>query len=97
MVQRPQAVPVVFESENLTYQKMNARANQLAHYFRRYGIGPESRVGLCLDRSIEMIVAVLGILKASGVYQEPMSRSPGEIDRALRDWVQVAGGDCIPH
>ena len=68
VAQRPQAVAVVFESESLTYQKLNARANQLAHYLQRHGVGPEVRVGLCLDRSIEMIVAVLGILKAGGAY-----------------------------
>ena len=66
--QTPEAVAVVFESESLTYQKMNARANQLAHFIQGQGIGPESRVGLCLDRSIEMIVAVLAILKAGGAY-----------------------------
>ncbi|MDX2502184.1 MAG: condensation domain-containing protein, partial [Deltaproteobacteria bacterium] len=66
--QTPEAVAVVFESEKLTYQKLDTRANQMAHYLQRYGIGPESRVGLCLDRSIEMIVAVLGIFKAGGAY-----------------------------
>jgi amino acid adenylation domain-containing protein len=68
VAQRPQAVAVVFENESVSYRKLDTRANQLAHYLQRQGIGPDIRVGLCLDRSIEMIVAVLGIFKAGGAY-----------------------------
>jgi amino acid adenylation domain-containing protein/FkbM family methyltransferase len=64
----PEAVAVVFEDEELTYRELNARANQLAHYLRKLGVRPETRVGLCIDRSAEMIVALLGILKAGGAY-----------------------------
>ncbi|MDB5072253.1 MAG: non-ribosomal peptide synthetase [Candidatus Eremiobacteraeota bacterium] len=64
----PDAVAVVFESEPLTYGELNRRANRLAHHLRTLGIVPETRVGLCLDRSPEMIVALLGILKAGGAY-----------------------------
>jgi amino acid adenylation domain-containing protein/non-ribosomal peptide synthase protein (TIGR01720 family) len=65
---RPEAVALVFESQRLTYQELNKRANQLARYLQRHGVGPESRVGLCLERSIEMVVAMMGILKAGGAY-----------------------------
>jgi amino acid adenylation domain-containing protein len=66
--QNSQAVAVVLEDQSLTYQELNTRANQLAHCLQRHGVGPEVRVGLCLNRSIEMIVAVLGIFKAGGAY-----------------------------
>src|SRR5262249_9207499 len=52
----------------LTYQELNARANQLANQLRENGAGPETRVGVCVGRSIEMIVAMLGVLKAGGAY-----------------------------
>jgi len=64
----PQAIAVVFEDIQLTYQQLNKRANQLAHYLRTLGVGPEVFVGICLERSLEMIVGILGILKAGGAY-----------------------------
>ncbi|HKS08031.1 MAG TPA: amino acid adenylation domain-containing protein [Pyrinomonadaceae bacterium] len=64
----PAAVAVVSESESLTFAKLNRRANQLAHYLRSVGVGPEVPVAIALDRSVEMIVALLGILKAGGAY-----------------------------
>jgi aspartate racemase len=64
----PDAVAVVFEEEQLTYQELNNRANQLAHYLQQLGVGPEVLVGICLERSLEMMVALLGILKAGGAY-----------------------------
>jgi amino acid adenylation domain-containing protein len=64
----PTAVAVVFENERLTYAELNERANQLAHRLRRMGVGPEVLVGIMMERSIEMMVAVLGILKAGGAY-----------------------------
>ncbi|MEH1872395.1 non-ribosomal peptide synthetase [Nostoc sp.] len=64
----PQAIAVVFEDIQLTYQQLNQRANQLAHHLRTLGVGPEVLVGICLERSLEMIVGVLGILKAGGAY-----------------------------
>ena len=59
---------VVFEDEKLTYRQLNIRANQLAHYLRSLGVSPEVLVGICVERSIEMIVGLLGILKAGGAY-----------------------------
>ena len=64
----PDALALVFESEQLTYSQFNRRANQLAHYLRRYGVGPDVLVGVCAERSIEMMVALLGTIKAGGAY-----------------------------
>jgi amino acid adenylation domain-containing protein len=64
----PDAIAVVFENQQLTYRDLNARANQLAHHLQALGIGPEVLVGICVDRSIEMLVGVLGTLKAGGAY-----------------------------
>ncbi|MEH2280997.1 MAG: amino acid adenylation domain-containing protein [Nostoc sp.] len=64
----PQAVAVVCENTQLTYRQLNNRANQLAHHLRALGVGPEVLVGICLERSLEMIVGLLGILKAGGAY-----------------------------
>ena len=64
----PEAVAVVFEEEQLTYRELNRRANQLARYLRKLGVGPEVLVGIMMERSIEMVVGLLGILKAGGAY-----------------------------
>jgi len=64
----PQAAAVIFEDQLLTYADLNARANQLAHYLRSQKVGPEVLVGICLERSLEMVVGLLGILKAGGAY-----------------------------
>ena len=64
----PDAVAVIFEEQQLTYRELNTRANQLAHYLRELGVGPETLVGICMDRSLEMIIGLLGILKAGGAY-----------------------------
>src|SRR5256714_5120947 len=66
--QRPEALAVVWEGKQLSYKQLNQRANQLAHYLQRQGVGPEARVGLCMERSLEMVVGLLGILKAGGAY-----------------------------
>ena len=66
--QTPDAVAAVFEEQQLTYRELNARANQLAHHLRRHGVGPEVLVGICVERSLEMLVGLLGILKAGGAY-----------------------------
>ncbi|MBO1051113.1 MAG: amino acid adenylation domain-containing protein [Dolichospermum sp. DET73] len=65
---RPQQIALIFENENLTYSEVNHRANQLAHYLISAGVIPEARVGLWLSRSLDLIVAILAILKAGGVY-----------------------------
>ncbi|HEY9653971.1 MAG TPA: AMP-binding protein, partial [Crinalium sp.] len=68
-VQRsPAAIAVVCEQGQLTYQTLNARANQLARHLQTLGVGPDVLVGLCVDRSLEMLVGILAILKAGGAY-----------------------------
>ncbi|HEU5229532.1 MAG TPA: amino acid adenylation domain-containing protein, partial [Ktedonobacteraceae bacterium] len=62
------AIALVYEEQHLTYAELNARANQVAHRLRQLGVGPETLVGLYLQRSLEMIVGLLGILKAGGAY-----------------------------
>ena len=64
----PDAVALSFEDASLTYDGLNRRANRLAHHLVRLGVGPEVRVGLCLERGLEMGVAVLAVLKAGGAY-----------------------------
>src|SRR5262249_20322189 len=59
---------VVFEDQRLTYGELDAHANQLAHHLRGLGVGPEVVVGLCVERSLEMLIGLLGILKAGGAY-----------------------------
>lgn len=65
---RPDAVAVVYDKKQLTYRGLNEKSNQLAHYLIEKGVGPESRVGLSLNRSIEMLIGILGTLKAGGAY-----------------------------
>ena len=64
----PNAVAVGFKNQQLTYRELNTRANQLAHYLQKLGVGEETLVGICLERSPNIIVAMLGILKAGGAY-----------------------------
>ena len=64
----PDAIAVVFENQELSYQALNTRANQLAHHLQTLGVGPEVLVGICVERSLDMIVGLLGTLKAGGAY-----------------------------
>lgn len=64
----PDNIAVVFEDEQLTYSQLNKKVNQLAHYLQQQGVKPEVVVGLCTERSLEMIIGLLGILKAGGAY-----------------------------
>src|SRR5262249_28874638 len=68
-VQRtPDAMAVVYEGEALSYAQLNGRANQLARYLRKQGVVADQLVGICVERSVEMVVGLLGILKAGGAY-----------------------------
>ena len=64
----PEAIAIVFKQQQLTYQELNQKANQLARYLQALGIKPEVLVGICVERSLEMMVGLLGILKAGGAY-----------------------------
>ncbi|HML76549.1 MAG TPA: amino acid adenylation domain-containing protein [Anaerohalosphaeraceae bacterium] len=64
----PDAMAVMFEDQTLTYRQLNEQANQLAHYLRAHGVGPDVPVGVCMDRCIELLPVLLGILKAGGAY-----------------------------
>ncbi|BFM45316.1 hypothetical protein CFS9_39570 [Flavobacterium sp. CFS9] len=66
--QTPTAIAVVYEDEKLTYKELDERSNQLAHYLREQGVKPDTLVGICLERSLEMLIGILGILKSGGAY-----------------------------
>ena len=84
--QRPEAIAVVFEDQCLSYRELNAKANQLAHFLRARGVGPEVLVGICVERSIEMVIGTLGVVKAGGAFVPIDSHYPQErIAYVLRD------------
>ena len=64
----PDAAAIVFDGGRLTYRELSVRSNQLAHYLQKLGVQPETRVGLCMGRSPDLIVAILGILKSGGAF-----------------------------
>jgi amino acid adenylation domain-containing protein/non-ribosomal peptide synthase protein (TIGR01720 family) len=64
----PDSIAVVFKEQQLTYQELNYQANKIAHYLQNLGVKPEFMVGICVERSLQMIVGLLGILKAGGAY-----------------------------
>ncbi|MCW3113675.1 MAG: amino acid adenylation domain protein, partial [Segetibacter sp.] len=68
VIKTPDTVAVVFEDEQLTYQELNERANQVAHYLKSRGVSVETLVPICIERSLEMLIGLLGILKAGGAY-----------------------------
>ncbi|MGB0008452.1 MAG: amino acid adenylation domain-containing protein [Candidatus Sulfotelmatobacter sp.] len=74
----PDAIAIIFGNSGLTYRELNRRANQLAWYLQKRGVGPDVPVGLCIDRGPEMVIALLGILKAGGAYVPLDQRLPDE-------------------
>lgn len=66
--QRPNQIALFFENQSLTYTELNNRANQLAHYLRQRGVGAEVLVGICMSRTVDLIVGLLGVLKAGGAF-----------------------------
>jgi amino acid adenylation domain-containing protein len=92
----PDAQAVVHGAEALTFAELEARANRLAHHLRGLGVGPDARVGMCLERGTGMIVAILGILKAGGAYlpldpAHPADRLLGVLEDADAHAVVTAG------
>jgi amino acid adenylation domain-containing protein len=86
----PDAVAVSFEGQQLTYQELNARANQLAHYLQRLDVRPGALVGVCVERSLEMVIGLLGILKAGGAYVPLDPAYPRERLAFMLDDAQVS-------
>ncbi|MBR8839611.1 MAG: amino acid adenylation domain-containing protein, partial [Stigonema ocellatum SAG 48.90 = DSM 106950] len=74
----PDAVALVHEKQHLTYRDLNNHANQLAHYLQSLGVKPEVRVGICVERSLLLVIGILAILKAGGVYVPIDSAYPSE-------------------
>ena len=85
----PESVALVFEDQALSYQELNARANQLASRLRALGVSAESRVGILLERSIEMVVSLLAVLKAGGAYVPLDPEYPGERVRFMLEDAEV--------
>jgi len=81
----PEAVALVCEGQQLTYGELEQRANRLAHHLRSLGVGPEARVGVCLDRSAGLVVGLLAVLKAGGAY---VPLDPGYPARRLHFMLQ---------
>jgi amino acid adenylation domain-containing protein len=101
--QSPDSVAVVFQDQQLTYRQLNERANQLAHLLRSMGVGPGSLVGVCLERSADLIVTILAILKAGGAYlplneDDPPRRLAFILRDAAVDLVvtKQQWADCLP-
>src|ERR1044072_2906728 len=88
---RIRGIALVYEAEQLSYAQLKRRANQLAHHLRSMGVGPDQRVGLCVERSIELVVGLLGILKAGAAYVPLDPTYPTErLAYLLRDSEAVA-------
>ena len=85
----PNAVACVFEDEQLTYRELNKRANQLAHYLKKRGVGPGQRVGIFVERSLDMMVGLLGIQKSGAAYVPLDPYYPAERIRMVLDDAQV--------
>jgi amino acid adenylation domain-containing protein len=88
----PEALAVVYGKRQLTYAQLNRQANQLAHYLHKLGIKPDSRVAICMDRGIEMLVALLGVLKAGAAY---VPLDPAHPQRRLQRMFQDSSPEVV--
>ena len=88
----PDRVAVVDEGEEVSYRELDERSNQLGHYLRERGVREETLVPICMDRSVELIVGILGILKAGGAY---VPIDPGYPEERVRYMVEDAGGGVV--
>ncbi|MEM6437154.1 MAG: AMP-binding protein, partial [Cyanobacteria bacterium P01_D01_bin.115] len=86
----PDATALIFAEQSLTYQELNARANQLACHLQAHGIGSEALVGICMERTTDMVVALLAILKAGAAYVPLDPAYPAERLRFILQDAQVA-------
>ena len=99
----PDAPAIIFEDQHLTYRQLNERANQLARYLQRAGAGPDVLIGILMDRSVEMILAVLGILKAGSAYVPLDPAYPAERlafmvqDSGMRVLLTGEGASEVPY
>jgi amino acid adenylation domain-containing protein/thioester reductase-like protein len=89
-LQTPDAIAVVFKDEQLTYSQLNSQANQVAHYLKSLDVGPEVRVGVCLERSPLMLIVLLGILKAGGAYVPLDPAHPEERNHYVLEDAQIS-------
>jgi amino acid adenylation domain-containing protein/non-ribosomal peptide synthase protein (TIGR01720 family) len=87
---RPGAIAVAWGEQQLSYHELNLRANQLAHRLQQLGVGPDARVGLCLPRSLDLVVALLAVLKAGGAYLPLDPGYPQELLRFMLSDAEVA-------
>src|SRR5919106_2802554 len=88
----PHTTAIVLDEEEVSYADLNRRTNQLAHYLQRKGVGPDVRVGVLLERSLETIVTLLAIFKAGGAY---VPLEPEYPDERLRFMVRDAGLELV--
>lgn len=86
----PAAIALVAGEETYTYQELNRKANQLAHYLRRLGVGTESKVGMVMERSADMMITILAIIKAGGAYVPFNPADPKDRLRAMMETAEIA-------
>ncbi|MDR4461474.1 MAG: amino acid adenylation domain-containing protein [Nitrospirales bacterium] len=90
--ERPDALAVETEFDRLSYRELDRRANRLAHYLQEHGVGPETRVAICLERSLDLVIALLGVLKAGGAY---VPLDPGFPEERLVQMVTESGAVIV--